>query len=196
MVNFRNRVKVVHALDFRTWENRYMTKKTYNCEGTVWNTRLAKIDELLSLLTGLGAVILTCLTLWEIFARVLHLRGGGGATDISILMMWTFTYLCSGYILREGSHVRIDIVEQLLRGKALHIMVLLRHILTIIYLSFLVGAGYLAFLDIKAVGKVSGLLGLSQWPFAVVIPIGLTFLWFDAVAHLICRLAATKGSTV
>ena len=186
----------MHALDFRILENRYMTKKTYNLEGTVWNIRLAKIDELLCLVTGLGAVILTCLTLWEIFARVLDLRGGGGGTDISILMMWTFTYLCSGYILREGSHVRIDIVERRLRGKTLRMIVLLRDVLTIIYLSFLVGAGYLAFLDIKAGGRVSGLLGLSQWPFAVVIPIGLTFLWFDAVAHLICHLAASKGSTV
>ena len=173
-----------------------MTKQAYNSGATFWTTRLAKIDELFGLLTGLGAVILTCLTLWEVVVRALHLRGGGGGMDISILMMWTFTYLCSGYILRKGGHVRIDMVLRRLRGKALRITELFRDILTITYCSFLVGAGYIAFLDIKIVGKVSGLLGLSQWPFAVVIPIGLTFLWLDAVAQLICRLVGNNKAKI
>jgi len=103
--------------------------------------------------------------------------------------------IVASWTLLENEHIRIDIVNSMLRPRARNIIDIIGHAFFLLPLTIIMMiTGYpfvLRSLRLNEQSMNAG--GLPQWPAKMLIPIGFTLLFFQAISELIKRIAVMTG---
>lgn len=102
---------------------------------------------------------------------------------------------CAAYTLLRNEHIRIDIVSSQLGQTYRNVMDVIGHVFFLMPLCLMMIYYSVPFAwNSFRIGEMSqNAGGLLQWPAKVLIPIGFTMLFFQAVSELVKRIAVMKG---
>ena len=112
----------------------------------------------------------------------------------SMFLMFGMQYLLSGaYALREGSHVRVDVLYNYLplRGRA--VMDVATSVFFFIFAGTLLWTGWIFFSDSFGVREVSFTeWGIQYWPIKLAMPIGAALILLQGLADLVRNVLMLK----
>ncbi len=102
---------------------------------------------------------------------------------------------CAAYTFLKNEHIRIDIVSSKMSQRYRNTIELIGHIFFLIPLCLLmIYYGFPFFWASFRIGEMStNAGGLIQWPAKLMIPVGFTMLFAQAISELIKRLAFMQG---
>lgn len=138
------------------------------------------------ILAALMFLIIFLVTLNVIFRFCL---GGGFSWSnelVQILFFWT-TLLGSAVAFRDGGHMGMGILDNLLPPKIQKVISILISAVCITYLGILGYQGYLTTLKQMASGQISASVGTPEWLVSIAIPIGCAF----SIIWLVRRIVHT-----
>jgi len=103
--------------------------------------------------------------------------------------------LCSPWTLLDNEHIRIDVVNQILRKRVRDSIDILGHVFFLLPLTvIMIVTGGPFFMRSFEINEQSGNAGgLPQWPAKSLIIIGFTFLLMQGLSELIKRIAVMRG---
>jgi TRAP-type mannitol/chloroaromatic compound transport system permease small subunit len=162
------------------------------------HTRVTNFIDKLSGFTGqfvaLWSIIAVFIYYYEVIARYVFNSPTDWAHE-SMFLMFGMQYLISGaYALREGSHVRVDVVYSLLpdRGKAL--VDVISSLFFFIFTIALLWTGWTFASDAMSVWEVSFTeWAIQYWPVKLAMPIGAALITLQGIAHLIKDILVVAG---
>ncbi len=102
---------------------------------------------------------------------------------------------CAAYTFLKNEHIRIDIVSSKMSQRYRNMIELIGHIFFLMPLCILmIYYGYPFFYASFRIGEMStNAGGLIQWPAKLMIPVGFTMLFAQAISETIKRLAFMQG---
>jgi len=143
---------------------------------------------------ALWSIIAVFVYYYEVIARYVFNSPTDWAHE-SMFLMFGMQYLLSGaYALREGSHVRVDVVYALLpdRGKA--IVDVISSLFFFIFTIALLWTGWTFASDAISVWEVSFTeWAIQYWPVKLAIPVGAALITLQGIAHLIKDILVVAG---
>lgn len=143
---------------------------------------------------ALWSIIAVFVYYYEVIARYVFNSPTDWAHE-SMFLMFGMQYLISGaYALREGSHVRVDVVYALLpdRGKA--IVDVISSLFFFIFTIALLWTGWTFASDAMSVWEVSFTeWAIQYWPVKLAIPVGAALITLQGIAHLIKDILVVAG---
>ena len=162
------------------------------------HTRVTNFIDKLSGFTGqfvaLWSIIAVFVYYYEVISRYVFNSPTNWAHE-SMFLMFGMQYLMSGaYALREGSHVRVDVVYALLpdRGKA--IVDVISSLFFFIFTIALLWTGWIFAGDAISVWEVSFTeWAIQYWPVKLAIPVGAALITLQGIAHLIKDILVVAG---
>ena len=162
------------------------------------HTRVTNFIDKLSGFSGqfvaLWSIIAVFIYYYEVIARYVFNSPTDWAHE-SMFLMFGMQYLISGaYALREGSHVRVDVVYALLpdRGKA--IVDVISSLFFFIFTIALLWTGWIFASDAVSVWEVSFTeWAIQYWPVKLAIPVGAALITLQGIAHLIKDILVVAG---
>ncbi len=128
---------------------------------------------------------------YEVIARYVFNSPTNWAHESMFLMFGMQYLLAGGFVLREGAHVRVDVLYQYLpmRGKAL--VDILTSVFFFIFTLTLLFTGWTFFHDAFEVGEVSFTeWAIPYWPVKFALPLGAALLLLQGIAQLLKDIAA------
>lgn len=134
---------------------------------------------------------------YEVIARYVFNSPTNWAHE-SMFLMFGMQYLIAGaYALREGSHVRVDVVYMHLPDRAKAMVDVVTSIFFFIFTVALVWTGWTFAMDSMSVQEVSFTeWAIQYWPVKLAIPIGAALLLLQGIAHLIKDVLVVAGKGV
>ena len=162
------------------------------------HTRITNFIDKLSGFSGqfvaLWSIIAVFVYYYEVISRYVFNSPTNWAHE-SMFLMFGMQYLLSGaYALREGSHVRVDVVYMLLpdRGKA--IVDVISSLFFFIFTIALLWTGWTFASDAISVWEVSFTeWAIQYWPVKLAIPVGAALITLQGIAHLIKDILVVVG---
>ena len=162
------------------------------------HTRVTNFIDKLSGFSGqfvaLWSIIAVFVYYYEVISRYVFNSPTNWAHE-SMFLMFGMQYLLSGaYALREGSHVRVDVVYALLpdRGKA--IVDVISSLFFFIFTIALLWTGWTFASDAISVWEVSFTeWAIQYWPVKLAIPVGAALITLQGIAHLIKDILVVVG---
>ncbi len=152
---------------------------------------LSRIDRLvlrletwLTLAGGIVIFLLVFLATANILGRWVLSMPVNGYIDWVEQAMAFFAFLGIAYTMREGGHIRMDIVVGHLRGRLLWCTELVSTILMLAITLVLIYGSYLHFHRAFKIGDSSLDIDLPTWPAKLVVPIALTILALRLILQL------------
>lgn len=133
-----------------------------------------------AIIVGLMFISITCQVFGRMcgfsFTWVEELSGYGA--------IWS-TYLGIGYTLRQGRHVRVDLVTRMVSPRAQAVMSIIGDIACVLFSIIIVWKGtYLATVAYQ-VQRTTSLLGLPVYLMQIVLPIGFVIFGLEAIASAV-----------
>lgn len=131
---------------------------------------------------------------YEVIARYVFNSPTNWAHE-SMFLMFGMMYLLSGaFALREGSHVRVDVLYQYLPLRARAILDIVTSISFFIFVIAMLWTGWTFAADSIAVWEVSFTeWAIQYWPVKLAIPVGAALILLQGIAELIRSLAVLTG---
>jgi TRAP-type mannitol/chloroaromatic compound transport system permease small subunit len=162
------------------------------------HTRVTNFIDKLSGFSGqfvaLWSVIAVFVYYYEVISRYVFNSPTNWAHE-SMFLMFGMQYLLSGaYALREGSHVRVDVVYALLPDRAKAIVDVISSLFFFIFTIALLWTGWTFASDAISVWEVSFTeWAIQYWPVKLAIPIGAALITLQGIAHLIKDILVVAG---
>jgi TRAP-type mannitol/chloroaromatic compound transport system permease small subunit len=102
---------------------------------------------------------------------------------------------CAAYTFLKNEHIRIDIVSSKMSQRYRNIVEVIGNVFFLMPLcAMMIYYGFPFFYSSFRIGEIStNAGGLIQWPAKLMIPVGFTMLFAQAVSELIKRLAFMQG---
>ena len=103
--------------------------------------------------------------------------------------------IVASWTLLENEHIRIDLVNNLLRPRVRNIIDIVGHVLFLLPLTIIMIITSYPFVirSMKLNEQSMNAGGLPQWPAKTLILIGFTLLFFQGISELIKRIAVMMG---
>lgn len=127
---------------------------------------------------------------YEVIARYVFNSPTNWAHESMFLMFGMQYLLAGGFVLREGGHVRVDVIYSRLpkRGKAM--VDILTSVFFFIFMVTLFVTGWTFFRDSYEVGEVSFTeWAIQYWPIKFALPLGAALLLLQGLAQLVKDIA-------
>ena len=162
------------------------------------HTRVTNFIDQLSGFTGkfvaLWSIIAVFVYYYEVIARYVFNSPTNWAHE-SMFLMFGMQYLLSGaYALREGSHVRVDVVYALLPNRAKAMVDVVSSLFFFIFTIALLWTGWIFASDSVSVWEVSFTeWAIQYWPVKLAIPIGAALISLQGIAHLVKDILVVAG---
>ncbi len=153
---------------------------------------LAPIERFLNFLAGAMIFALMFLGMVQIILRTVWRAPIYGYIDIVEASMVCFALLSISYVMREGGHVRMEILIGFLKGRALWIAEVFGVLVSIIITAILIPYSYNHFGRSWSFGDSTIDIELPTWPGKLVVPVMLSILLVRLVIQFVgyMRLAA------
>lgn len=126
------------------------------------------------MLVGIAEVVLRSAFNFSIF----------GYLDVIELTMAVFAFLSAAYCQRFGSHIRMDLVVGMLRGRTQYVVEAIATTAALIAVAILIKATTDHFLRSWHSGDSTIDANLLVWPSKLMVPIGLSLLWLRLLLNL------------
>lgn len=149
-----------------------------------------KLEAALNTVSGLMIFFLVLLATANVLGRKLFNTPLPGFIDWVEQSMAVFAFAGLAYCQRYGSHIRMDIVIQRLKGRRLWFAELVSSLLILLVTSVLIYGSWFHFLrsvDLSAplFSRDSSIdIGLPLWPAKLVVPVSLALLWIRLVIQI------------
>jgi len=137
----------------------------------------SKVENVFNLIAAVAIFFVMMIGIAEVVMRTAFNFSIFGYLDVIELTMAVFAFLGAAYCQRYGSHIRMDLVVGLLRGRAQYIVETIAIIAALIAVAILIKATYAHFLRSLSSGDSTIDANLLVWPSKLMAPIGLTLLW-------------------
>jgi len=117
---------------------------------------------------------------YDVGARYFFNRPTSWTTETAAFIILILSFFAAAYILKRGTHVRMDLVYNALRIRYKLILDIVTSFLSMLICAILIWRGSLVTLDLYAHNTLTPTtLRVVQWPFMAIIPIGLFFFFFE-----------------
>ena len=155
-------------------------------EPFLFNRVVSRLNGLAGEFVAYWSLIAVVVYYYEVMARYLFNSPTNWAHEGMFLMFGMQYLLAGGFVLREGAHVRVDVLYMHLpkRGKAT--VDLLTSIFFFIFMFTLMVTGWTFFMDSYSVSEVSFTeWAIQYWPIKFALPLGGALLFLQGAALLI-----------
>ena len=152
---------------------------------------LLKLEQVFALFSGLAVFSLMFLAAYSVGGRKFFASPLSGYVDWIESLMPLIAFMGIAYCQREGSHIRMDIVIGLLRGRALWLFELLSVVLVLLLMLALVWGTWSHFqrsFDFSSPlwSRDSSIdIGLPIWPSKLLVPVAFSVLCLRLVIQII-----------
>ena len=140
---------------------------------------LLKVERFFGLLAGLGVFVLMLLAVRSVSGRLIFNAPLSGYVDWILQLMPLIAILAVSFAQRDGTHIRMDLLVEHLRGRALWFFELFNIALILILVLFLLWGSWAHFdrsFDFSAPlwSRDSTIdIGLPIWPAKLIVPLAL-----------------------
>ncbi len=162
-------------------------------EPFLFNRVVSRINGFVGELVAWWSVLAVFVYYYEVIARYVFNSPTNWAHEAMFLMFGMQYLLAGGYVLREGAHVRVDVLYTRLskRGKAL--VDVLTSAFFFIFTLTLIWTGWTFFMDSYRVHEVSFTeWAVQYWPIKFALPLGGVLLLLQGLAQLLKDIAVLR----
>ena len=155
-------------------------------EPLLFNRMVSRMNGLAGEFVAYWSLIAVVVYYYEVMARYMFNSPTNWAHEGMFLMFGMQYLLAGGFVLREGAHVRVDVIYMHFskRGKA--IVDLLTSVFFFIFMLTLMWTGWTFFMDSYEVSEVSFTeWGIQYWPIKFALPLGAFLLFMQGLAQLV-----------
>lgn len=146
---------------------------------------LSPIERLLNFIAGAMVFALMFLGMIQITLRTVWRKPIFGYIDIVEASMISFALLSISFVMREGGHVRMEILIGMLKGRALWIAETIGTIVAIIITAILIPYSWSHFYRAWSFGDSTIDIELATWPGKLAVPVMLAILLLRLIIQLI-----------
>lgn len=133
---------------------------------------------------------------YEVMARYVFNSPTNWAHESMFLMFGMQYLLAGGYVLREGAHVRVDVLYMHFSERTKAIVDLITSVFFFIYVLALLVTGWTFFMDAYRVQEVSFTeWGIQYWPIKLSLSAGAVLLLLQGITLVLRDFATVMGST-
>jgi TRAP-type mannitol/chloroaromatic compound transport system permease small subunit len=155
-------------------------------EPWLYNRLVSRLNGLVGEFVAYWSVIAVIVYYYEVIARYVFNSPTNWAHEGMFLMFGMQYLLAGGYVLREGAHVRVDVIYNYFSNRGKAIVDLFTSIFFFIFVITLLVTGWTFFLDSYKVSEVSFTeWAISYWPIKFALPLGAVLLFLQGIAQLI-----------
>ncbi len=134
---------------------------------------------------------------YEVMARYVFNSPTNWAHEAMFLMFGMQYLIAGGFVLREGAHVRVDVVYMHFSNRGKAIVDLVTSIFFFIYVVTLMITGWTFFKDSFNVGEVSFTeWHIQYWPVKIALPLGAALLLLQGIAQLLKDIAVVVNPDI
>ena len=179
-----------------------ITHKNFSCpevekehddsrEPFLFNRAVSRLNSTVGEFIAYWSILAVVVYYYEVIARYVFNSPTNWAHESMFLMFGMQYLLAGGYVLREGAHVRVDVVYMHLSNRIKAIVDIFSSIFFFIFTISLMVTGWIFFHDSFEVGEVSFTeWGIQYWPIKFALPLGAALLLLQGVAQLLNDIAA------
>ena len=151
---------------------------------------VAKINDWIGEFVAYWSLIAVGVYYYEVMARYVFNSPTNWAHESMFLMFGMQYLLAGGFVLREGGHVRVDVLYMRFSRRTKAMVDVLTSVFFFMFMLALVITGWTFFLDSYRVQEVSFTeWGISYWPIKFALPLGAFLLCLQGIAQLIENMA-------
>lgn len=137
----------------------------------------SRIEDVFNLIAAGAIFFVMMIGIAEVVMRTAFNFSIFGYLDVIELTMAVFAFLGAAYCQRHGSHIRMDLVVGMLRGRAQYVVEIIAIVAALIAVAILIKATYAHFLRSFYSDDSTIDANLLVWPSKLMAPIGLGLLW-------------------
>jgi len=145
----------------------------------------SRIENIFAFLAALGIFFVMSVGIAEVVLRTVFNHSIFGYLDVIELTMAVFAFLSAAYCQRFGTHIRMDLVVSLLKGRAQHVVECFAIAVALVAVGILIKATTDHFLRSYSSGDSTIDANLLVWPSKIMIPIGLSLLWLRLLLNFV-----------
>ena len=154
------------------------------------NRAISRFNGLAGEFVAYWSVIAVFVYYYEVIARYVFNSPTNWAHESMFLMFGMQYLIAGGFVLREGGHVRVDVLYNLRPKRAKAIVDVFTSVFFFIFMLTLLVTGWTFFKDAYDVGEVSFTeWGIHYWPVKLALPVGAILLLIQGVAQLVKDVA-------
>jgi len=159
-------------------------------EPLLFSRLISRLNGLTGEFVAYWSVIAVLVYYYEVIARYVFNSPTNWAHESMFLMFGMQYLLAGGYVLREGAHVRVDVIYNYFSNRAKGIVDLFTSIFFFIFVLTLLFTGWTFFNDSYQVSEVSFTeWAIQYWPIKFAIPLGAALLLLQGIAQLLKDIA-------
>ena len=159
-------------------------------EPFLFNRWISHLNGLIGEFVAYWSLIAVAVYYYEVMARYVFNSPTNWAHESMFLMFGMQYLLAGGFVLREGAHVRVDVLYMHFPKRIKAIVDLLTSVFFFIFMATLMMTGWIFFMDSYSVSEVSFTeWGIQYWPVKFALPLGAVLLMLQGIAMLIKDVA-------
>lgn len=149
--------------------------------------RFDQFNDLLSLITGMIMGLTALIIIYEVIMRYVARRPTTWVNDVSEILLVYCTFLIAPWILRQGGHIKVDILVVGMRKKGQMIMGIIQDLLSLFFCGIFTWITWGTFWDslLSQERTSGGLFSVPLWPVYMVIPIGGFLLSIQLIRQIV-----------
>ncbi|MEW8012724.1 MAG: TRAP transporter small permease subunit [Candidatus Thiodiazotropha sp.] len=150
------------------------------------NRVISRINGLAGEFVAYWSVIAVFVYYYEVIVRYVFNSPTNWAHESMFLMFGMQYLIAGGFVLREGAHVRVDVIYNKLSNRTKAVVDLFTSIFFFIFMLTLLVTGWTFFYDSYEVNEVSiSEWGIQYWPIKLALSLGALLLLIQGVAQLL-----------
>lgn len=162
-----------------------------------FNRFISSINGITGELVAYWSIIAVFVYYYEVIARYVFNSPTNWAHESMFLMFGMQYLLAGGYVLREGAHVRVDVIYMHFSKRSKAIIDIVTSVFFFIFMFTLFFTGYIFFYDSFEVSEVSFTeWAIQYWPIKFAIPLGALLLFLQGIAQLVKDIAILKNPDI
>ncbi|MGE0658398.1 MAG: TRAP transporter small permease subunit [Reyranellaceae bacterium] len=145
----------------------------------------SRIEDVFALIAAIAIFFVMGVGIAEVVLRTIFNFSIFGYLDLIELTMAVFAFLSAAYCQRFGTHIRMDLVVSLLKGRAQHVVECFAIFVALVAVAILVKATTDHFIRSYDSGDSTIDANLLVWPSKIMAPIGLSLLWLRLLLNFV-----------
>lgn len=166
-------------------------------EPFLFNRMVSHFNGLVGEYVAYWSLIAVAVYYYEVMARYVFNSPTNWAHESMFLMFGMQYLLAGGFVLREGAHVRVDVLYMHFSKRTKAVVDLFTSIFFFIFMMTLLVTGWTFFMDSYSVNEVSFTeWGIQYWPIKISLSLGALLLMLQGVSLLIKDVAVVINPEV
>jgi TRAP-type mannitol/chloroaromatic compound transport system permease small subunit len=159
-------------------------------EPFLFNRVVSRINGVVGEWVAYWSVLAVIVYYYEVIARYVFNSPTNWAHESMFLMFGMQYLLAGGFVLREGAHVRVDVIYMHLSNRAKALVDVLTSVFFFIFMVTLIFTGWTFFADSFEVSEVSFTeWAIQYWPIKFALPLGGLLLLLQGISVLVKDIA-------